>query len=103
MHEQQKIDEAARFLKRMQDDANDPTAFKDDLSAFLTAARSALQYAHKEMTTHNKPGGQGWWKGISKLTLVGFFQDKRDINVHVRPVPPRVVADTQTEDFLPLA
>lgn len=94
MHEQEKIDEAARALGRMQADMCDPTAFRDHFSAFITAARSALQYAHKEASP--KAGGQNWFDTqVASRPLVRFFKDKRDTNIHVRPTPPTTNADAR--------
>src|SRR5271166_4284403 len=58
MHEYEKLEEARHFLERMRQ-AAEPKAFQYELSAFLSAARSALQYALKEATT--KTGGQKWY------------------------------------------
>jgi hypothetical protein len=55
------------------------------LSAFLSAARSVLQYAIKEAQT--KSGGQQWYDSrITSNNVLTFFKDKRDINVHVQPI-----------------
>jgi len=48
MHEQTKINEAKYFLAQMTALVDDRAAFNFNLSAFLAAARSALQYAHNE-------------------------------------------------------
>lgn len=48
MYEQEKLDEARYFLSQMAMSADQPRAFRYELSAFLSAARSALQYALDE-------------------------------------------------------
>jgi hypothetical protein len=47
MYEQEKIEEAEYFLEGMRQ-ATEARPFQFELSAFLSAARSALQYALKE-------------------------------------------------------
>ncbi len=85
MHEQEKISEAEYFYARMRTEANNPSAFKFDLSAFLSATRSVLQYALKEAET--KIGGQAWYDNhISKSKVAKFFKDRRDINIHQKPL-----------------
>ena len=53
MREQDKIAEADHFLARMNQSPEAPS-FRYELSAFLSASRSALQYALEEAKT--KPG-----------------------------------------------
>lgn len=48
MHELEKLKEAGYFARRMEASINDPKAFQYELSAFLSAARSVLQYAFEE-------------------------------------------------------
>ena len=56
-----------------------------DLSAFLSVARSVLQYALKEAET--KAGGQQWYQiQVTSSNVLTFFKDKRDINVHATPI-----------------
>jgi hypothetical protein len=88
MHEDVKLDEAARFLGSMQNaqDRHDATAFTDALSAFTTAGRSVLQYAFKEAKAN---GRLDWYdKAVAVRPRIGFFRDLRDANVHERPVDP---------------
>jgi hypothetical protein len=86
MHEQDKLDEAQYFLDRL-GQLPEPDSFRHELSAFLSAARSALQYALEEAKT--KPGGQAWYNAqIAGKTLVKYFRDKRDLSIHRQPVVP---------------
>ena len=55
MYEQEKLGEANYFYSRMLSEAVDRDAFIFNLSAFLSSARSVLQYAFKEAQT--KSGG----------------------------------------------
>ena len=93
MHEQHKLDEAQYFLDRL-GQLPEPDSFRYELSAFLSAARSALQYALEEAKT--KPGGQAWYDAqVSGKTLVKFFRDKRDISIHRQPVVPTTSASVR--------
>jgi len=84
MHEQTKINEAKYFLGQMNIVVNDRAVFNFNLSAFLAAARSALQYAHKEAIPQS--GGQAWYDGqVAAKPIVKFFKDKRDISIHEVP------------------
>jgi hypothetical protein len=88
MHEQAKIDEARYFLRQLYGLINEREPFKYNLSAFLSAARSALQYACKEVHDARKAGGQAWYDGHVKKPVVKFFKDKRDVSIHESPVAP---------------
>ena len=96
MHEQDKLDEAQHFLARM-GQSPEPKTFRFELSAFLSAARSALQYALEE--ARSKSGGQAWYDAqVSANAVVKFFKDKRDISIHRQPVVPTTSAsETVTE------
>jgi hypothetical protein len=48
VREQDKINEAAFFLREMETRGEDPVAYRYLTSAFLSAARSVLQYAREE-------------------------------------------------------
>lgn len=88
MYEKQKLEEAEYFLSRMKVEIGNPKSFQFELSAFLSASRSVLQFALKEV--ENTPN-QAWYDGIvSKSTVLGFFKDKRDVNIHVQPVPLQI-------------
>ena len=87
MHEQTKINEAKYFLAQMTALVDDRAAFNFNLSAFLAAARSALQYAHNEAKSQS--GGQAWYDGqVDGKPVVKFFKDKRNVSIHVNPVSP---------------
>lgn len=86
MNENKKIQEAEYFLSLMFE-KNERVFFTYKLSAFLTAARSVLQYALKEAET--KPNGKNWYdSAIQNRPVVKFFKDKRDINIHADPINP---------------
>jgi hypothetical protein len=84
MHEQRKIAEAAFFLQHMESALFMPSDFEHFLSAFLSAARSVLQYALEEARL--KAGGEAWY--VAQVTgnpVLKFFKDRRDANIHVSP------------------
>ncbi len=85
MHEQDKIREARYFLDclREQVTEHDPN-FRYSLSAFLSAGRSVLQYFHRKAKSGNRVK---WYeKKVSCNTVLKFFKDQRDINIHEHPV-----------------
>jgi len=85
MHESEKIEEAQYFYDQMKRSDSDLKTFKFNLSAFLSAARSALQFALEE--SKSKAGGQAWFdSSVSHSQVISFFKDKRDINIHSSPV-----------------
>ncbi len=85
MDEDNKLSEAGYFLKQLNILQNSPEEFKHNLSAFLSASRSALQYAFAE--AQRKSGGKKWYDNrILKNRIFAFFKDKRDFNIHEEPV-----------------
>ena len=85
MHEQSKLNEATYFYSRMLSETGNRENLLFDLSAFLSAARSVLQYSLKEAQT--KSGGQQWYEGhVTASRVLSFFKDKRDVNVHTKPI-----------------
>jgi len=99
MHEQSKIREAKYFLNQMAAVVNDRDAFNFNLSAFLAAARSSLQYTLKE--AKSKPGGQAWYDlQVGGKTTVRFLKDKRDISIHEVPVSPSAKIGVEITDTL---
>jgi hypothetical protein len=85
MYESEKIKEAEYFYSQMLKEISDRDRFKFNLSAFLSAGRSVLQYAREE--AQSKPGGLGWYDAqVTANKITGFFKDKRDVNIHAEPV-----------------
>ena len=88
-NEEQKFREAAYFFGMMKTNINDRTAFVYNFSAFITAARSVVQYAFEEC----KPttAARTWYDSyVSRTDMIRYFKDKRDINIHEEPVVPNV-------------
>ncbi len=87
MNENRKLAEAQYLLSHLRSCAFDQNTFEFELSAFLSAARSVLQYACKEAIT--KAGGQAWYDAHMTATPeIKYFRDKRNANIHVKPVVP---------------
>ena len=85
MYEESKLKEARYFYSRMVSEIDNRQNFIFDLSAFLSAARSVLQYALEE--AQNMPGGQQWYDNqMASSAVLKFFKDKRDISVHIQPI-----------------
>lgn len=97
LHEVTKLKEARYFLNRMRDVVEDPESFQFELSAFLSSARSILQYGNEEAKT--KSGGQAWYDSqVCGNPILRHFKDKRDINIHCEPVETnRQIEVTVTE------
>jgi len=75
MYELDKIEEAQYFYSQMLKEASDRDHFKHNLSAFLTAGRSVLQYALEE--AQGKKKGQSWYDSqLSQNAVVKFFSVK---------------------------
>jgi len=88
MHEKIKFSEAQYFYSKMVKENAIRENFCFELSAFLSAARSVLQYALKE--ARSKQGGEQWYGDlVSKSPTLSFFKDKRDLNIHSGPISPR--------------
>ena len=86
MNERGKLAEAKYFLQKMQDakSRGKKDEFRFNLSAFLAAARSVLQYALKEA---DSKGHRDWYNNIiSKSPVLRFLKDERDSNIHQEPV-----------------
>lgn len=85
MYEIYKLNEAKYFFKNMCNKIDDPVSFHHELSAFLSSARSVLQYGYEEAKTRSK--GNIWYnKYVSQNSILNFFKTKRDINTHTEPV-----------------
>jgi hypothetical protein len=88
VHRDRKLDEAQCCYVQMSVVQQNPEHFAFKLSAFLTAARSVLQYAGKEAKL--KPGGQSWYDTtVANHGAIKFFKGKRDVNAHGKPVGPQ--------------
>ncbi len=85
MNERQKLDEASYFLAKMKEVVGNVEETRYNLSAFLSASRSCLQYSLEE--ARPKQGGQAWYDGqVTSAKAVRFLIDKRDENIHVEPL-----------------
>jgi hypothetical protein len=100
MHEARKLSEAEHFLKGMQREVERPQALAFELSAFLSAARSVLQYACEE--AKQKPRGQAWYDAeMGAEPCLRFFKGKRDHSIHIAPVQPPGTTTIGIVDMVP--
>ena len=87
MNESKKIQEADYFLSQIRLVFTDHQTFQNNLSAFLSASRSALQYTYKESIS--KPGGGPVvWRLHAVRPVLKFLKEKRDCNIHRAPITP---------------
>lgn len=90
MNERFKYGEASYFAGHLADPAIEYTKFRYELSAFLSASRSLLQFARHQVK--QRRGGLEWYDSwVRKEPLIVFFRNQRNDNVHRSPVQvPRV-------------
>ena len=81
----------------MERSIEEPQSFQYELSAFLSAARSVLQYAYEEAS--GTSSGRQWYETeVSGEPILKFFKDKRNLNIHEEPIKPsRQIAISHTE------
>jgi len=101
MNELKKLEEAHYFYSRMVLETDKQKYFLYNLSAFLSAARSVLQYACEEAKT--KSGGQKWYDDHMKSQVLSFFKEKRDFNVHTQPIQVNQHISIQQDDVVSLS
>ena len=81
MKENDKLQEAKYFYEKMTESVDFPPIFGYNLSAFLSASRSILQYLLKDVKTQKK--GKVWYDDLIKNSKYAkYFRDKRDTNIH---------------------
>ena len=84
MNENKKFNEAKYFLSQMVNSIKDSEVFEYNLSAFLSASRSILQYSYEEVIIN---GSQKWYDDfVGKSSFIKYFKDKRDTNIHYVPI-----------------
>ncbi len=78
-----KLSETQHFLERMRSNLGNQYEFNYDLSAFLSSARSILQYIYEV----DRPETKVWYeRKISDSAILKQFRDLRDGNIHDEPV-----------------
>ena len=87
MNERKKLQESRYFLSRMKQEQENRFDFTCNLSGFLSASRSILQYAYAE-AKRTRNGLQWYELTVSNEPILQFFKDKRDINIHEQPISP---------------
>lgn len=86
-NEDAKFREAVYFFGVMKININDRNAFVYNFSAFITAARSVVQYALEECKP-NTASKQWYDNYVANTDMIRYFKDKRDVNIHEEPVVP---------------
>jgi hypothetical protein len=83
-----KLEEARYFLSRMRSESQEPTPwpFTYDLRAFVSAARSAVDYAQTEAKAQDRAREYYGLHDASEVRT--FFRGLRNDNLHVAPVHP---------------
>jgi hypothetical protein len=98
-NEDAKFREAAYFLGVMKSSINDRNAFVYNFSAFITAARSVVQYALEECKPD--PAAKTWYDNyVASTDLIRYFKDKRDMNIHEEPVVPNAAFSAEVSMHL---
>lgn len=87
MHEKMKYEEAIFFYSKMRETPG-RKEFRYYLSAFLSAARSILQYSMEE--GKSKPDWQRWYEDKMNSEIMKYFRDKRNFNIHTAPLPQNI-------------
>lgn len=83
-----KLREAEYFYNKMVGDFQNELfeSFSFNLSAFLTASRSILQYTHDYAKSTRKLNQYD--DLVTNNPILIFFKEKRDLNIHTVPVQP---------------
>jgi hypothetical protein len=101
MNEKEKLAEANFYLSKMNEEKNNSEHFKFYLSAFLSASRCVLQYAWNEIKSNNH---LLWYNDyVSKHPPLGFFKERRDINIHSSPVNPSLNVNVKLYDSITMS
>ena len=88
MDERKKLDEAKYFYLRMKEVIGRNMEFVYNLDAFLTAARSAMQFLFEDVKSI--PSRKNWYGELyNRYRTLGYFRDKRNYTVHERQLVPQ--------------
>jgi hypothetical protein len=87
----EQLDQAKYFFEQMKLNVKDQNAFKHNLGAFLSSARSVTFVLQKEYAEDER--FQKWYsekqEDMRKDKLLRFFLDKRDYVIHESPIEPK--------------
>jgi hypothetical protein len=87
-----KLAESSYFFNCMYINEDKPGVFQFNYSAFLSAARSVLQYVYEEVdpgrNAHARRGANKWYQKAVGSKAIKFGKDERDENIHRDPVSP---------------
>jgi len=85
-----KIEEAEHFLAQMKQSAaaDDATSLRRNFSAFLSSARTVMQYLYERS---KQQGGRAWYQQIAASSpWCHRFKESRDGDIHREPYYPIV-------------
>jgi len=100
MSKKAKIKEAEYLLARMKEEQDNRENFEFNLSAFLSAARSVLQYAYEEVKKARTREMKWYENSVSESTIIGLLKDKRDNNIHIEPVKPQAHYHVEVQEVI---
>lgn len=88
VHLKDKFEEAKHFLSIMNKEKESETPVRFNFSAFLTSSRCVFQYGLEIFKSLDHERLYKQW--INDHSIAKFFKDKRDINIHEKPVSPNL-------------
>ncbi len=98
----EKLQEAVYFLEQMRSTTENPDAFRWNLSALLSAARSVTFYLEKEFS--REPGFREWYQErreeMAADAEMRFFNEARVNSIHIRAVSPQTVRHVRIHDSM---
>jgi len=101
---QVKLNEAAFFLRKLQESVDDREAVGHYLSAFVTAARSVTDLQHAEFA--KVPGFKVWdrqrWVNLNADAVVAFLFDRRNDTVHIERKDPSAHVQVEVHEVIHL-
>ena len=95
-----KILEAKFFLEKMDNVCNrfDVPDFHYYTSAFLSSARSALQYLFKRLDGNDN---KSWYdQQVQQSKIIKFLKEERNSNIHHKPVSPKKIIHVTVMDSI---
>jgi len=93
MNERNQLAQAKYFLNRMKEIEGNYDEFSNNLSAFLSSARTVMQYIYEEVKNNRNVK---WYKEkMSKSDVLKFFKSTRDLIIHV--VPCKLIKNVTVE------
>ncbi len=96
MSKEIKLSEAQHFLNLMEEEL-DKAIFGFSLSAFLSSARSVLQYCHADIKDTQQ---RSWYDSWMRNPIISFMKEQRNKNIHKSTVSLKHLICGETRDNL---